>query len=84
MELIFASIAKAAQKGCSFTQHYECYTNGNNSTVIYYKNCLEFPYFLSTSMTAFAMEMLSTLSAEILIGQMSYQQDIYNYVMMQQ
>lgn len=33
-------------------------------------------------MTAFAMGMLSTLSAEILLGQMSYRQkaDIYNYV----
>ena len=69
-------------KGCSFTQHYGCYTTGSSSTVVYDKNCLELPYFLSTNMTAFATEMLITLSAEVLLGQMSYQQkaDIYNYV----
>ena len=42
---------------------------------------MELPYFLSTNMTAFATEMLTTLSAEILLGQMSYRQkaDVYNY-----
>ena len=50
--------------------------------MVYDKNCLELSYFLSTNMTAFAMGMLSTLSAEILLGQMSYRQkaDMYNYV----
>ena len=69
-------------KGCSFTQHYGCYTTGSKSTMVYDKNCMELPYFLSTTMTAFATRMLTTLSAEILLGQMSYRQktDIYNYI----
>ena len=69
-------------KGCSFTQHYGYYTTGSNSILVYDKNCLELPYFLSTNMTAFATGMLTTLSAEILLGQMSYRQkaDIYNYI----
>lgn len=73
---------KYCQKGCSFTQHYGCYTTRSNSIMFYDKNCLEFPYFLSTSMTAFETEILTTLSAEVLLGQMSYRQkaDIYNYV----
>ena len=68
----FRKYCQSSTKGCSFTQHYGYYTTGDNSTVVYDKNCLELPYFLSTNMTAFAMGMLSTLSAEILLEQMSY------------
>ena len=68
----FRKYCQNSGKGCSFTQHYGYYTTGSNSTMFYDKNCLELPYFLSTNMTAFETEMLTTLSAEVLLGQMSY------------
>jgi len=69
-------------KGCSFTQHYGCCTLGSEAQIIYEKSCLDLPYFLSTSMTVFSTKMLSTISAEILLAQTSYQQkvEIYNHI----
>ena len=68
-------------KGCSFTQFYGFHTKGNDSEVIYDDNYHQLPYFLSSHMTAFQMKLLN-LTAEILLGQISYRQraDIYNYV----
>lgn len=67
--------------GCSFTQHYGYHQNGNESEMEYDNNCLDLPYFLSTHMTAFQTKLLHSLSAEILLGQISYKQksEIYNY-----
>jgi hypothetical protein len=69
-------------KGCSFTQSYGFYTNGNDSEVIYDDNYHQLPYFLSSHMTAFQTKVLSNLTAEMLLGQISYRQraDIYNYI----
>lgn len=70
---------KICGRGCSFIQHYGyCFTN---EEIIYDKNCLNLPYFLSSNMTAFETRILKKLSAELLIGQVSYRQrsEIYNY-----
>ena len=77
----FRKYCSNSSKDCSFVQHYGCYTIGDPSTVLYDEDCLDLPYFMSTSMTVFATAMLTKLSAEILIGQMSYKQraDIFNY-----
>jgi len=77
----FRKYCSNSTKGCSFVQHYGCYTIGNVSTLQYDENCLDLPYFLSSSMTVFATELLTRLSAEILLGQMSYKQkaDVFNY-----
>ena len=68
-------------KGCSFTQHYGFHTT-DNGLIEYDKDCLDSPYFLSTNMTCFSTKLLTNLSAEILLGQMSYKQkcDIYNNI----
>ena len=68
-------------KGCSFTQHYGFHQNGGDSEIEYDEDCLDLPYFLSTQMTAFETKLLHSLSAEILLAQISYKQraDIYNY-----
>ena len=68
-------------KGCPFMQHYGFYTT-STSIMEYDRNCLELPYFLSTNMTCISTKLLTKLSAEILLGQMSYKQkaDIYNCV----
>lgn len=69
-------------KGCSFTQHYGFHSIGNDSEVIYDCDSLDLPFFLSTHATAFQTKLLLTLTAEVLLGQLSYTQktDIYNYV----
>ena len=69
-------------KGCQFTQHYGFYMIGNESQVFYEKNLLDLPYFFPSHMTAFATKLLLGLTAELLLGQISYQQraDIYNYI----
>lgn len=68
-------------RGCSFTQHYGCYSCGNSSEVFYDEDCLDLPYFASTNMTIFQTKMLNQLTAETLLGQLSYKQkaEIYNY-----
>jgi hypothetical protein len=68
-------------KGCSFSQHYGFHQNGSDSDIVYDDDYLDLPYFLSSQMTAFQTTMLNTLSAEILLGQISYKQksEIYNY-----
>ena len=70
-------------KGCSFTQHYSFHTTTTN-LIEYDRNCLNQPYFLYTNMTCFSTTLLTKLSAEILLGQISYKQkaDIYNYMLM--
>ena len=69
-------------KGCHFTQHYGFYVNGNESEMFYDVDIFDLPYFLSPHVTAFETKLLSSLTAEIWLGQISYQQrtDIYNYV----
>ena len=68
-------------KGCSFTQHYGNHTNANESEVIYDKDYSELPYFMSSHMTIFETKLLCHLTAEMLLGQLSYKQrsDIYNF-----
>ena len=77
----FRKYCNNAKKGCPFTQHYCFHSVGNNTDVIYDANWADFPFFMSTQKTAFEMSMLQRFSAELLIGQVSYNQrsDIYNY-----
>lgn len=44
-------------------------------------DCLDSSYFVSTNMTVFQTRMLKHLTAELLLGQLSYKQkaEIYNY-----
>lgn len=68
-------------KGCSYNQHYGFHTCGSDSEVIYDKECMQLPYFMSSTATAFETKMLHRLTAEMLLGQISYRQkaEIYNY-----
>ena len=67
--------------GCSFTQHYGFHMTGG-SDIIHDTDSLRLPFFLSSHSTAFQTKMLSSLTAEILLGQISYRQraEIYNYI----
>ncbi len=69
-------------KGCPFTQHYGFHMNGNDSEAVYDSDCLQLPYFVSSHMTVFETKLLHRLTAEMLLGQISYRQrsDIYDYV----
>ena len=70
------------KKGCSYVQHYGFSTNGAQHEVTYDQDWSLRPYFMSSQETAFSLEMLRRLDAEILHGQISYKQraDIYNDV----
>ena len=67
-------------KGCSFAQHYGYHTIGNETEAVYDEYYLKLPYFVSSQMTVFQTNLLCQLTAELLLGQISYQQsaDIYN------
>lgn len=71
-------------KTCSFTQYYGYYTTGGPKAchAIYNADWQSLCYFVSSKETAVSMEFLRRLDAEIVIGQMSYNQraNIYNYV----
>ena len=69
-------------KGCPFTQHYGFYTNVNESEAVYDDDYTQLPYFFSSHMTVFETKLLCHLTAEMLLGQISYRQrsDIYNYI----
>ena len=69
------------RKGCSFRQYYGYSSEGNQSVVFYDSQWPQHKYFVSSSETAFELEMLKKFNAELLIGQISYNQkaEIYNY-----
>lgn len=78
----FRKYCNKARTGCSFTQHYGFHTFGEGTDVTYDENWADLPYFVSTYKTAFEMSMLKAFNAEVLIGQVSYNQrcDVYNYI----
>ncbi len=71
------------RKGCSFRQYYGYSSDGTCSQPVtsYDSNWAEHEYFVSSSETAFELGMLMKFDAELLLGQISYNQkaDIYNY-----
>lgn len=78
----FYKYCQNSRKGCSFTQHYSYSTEGEGSESMYDEDWQTLPFFVSTHKTAFEMQFLKRLDAEILIGQITYNQscDIYNYM----
>ena len=73
-----------SSKICTLTQYYRYYTTA--SQVVYNSDWKSMPYFVSSSLTAFAMSMLTRVDSEVLIGQLSYKQvaDIFNHIHLQQ
>ena len=73
-----------SRRMCSFTQYYGYYTKGGPQSCqsIYNGDWQSLPYFVSSKETAFSMNLLKRLDAEIVIGHLSYKQraDIYNHV----
>lgn len=69
------------RKGCNFRQYYGYSSEGNQSLIFYDTQWAEQKYFVSSSETAFEVDMLRKFDSEILIGQISYNQkaEIYNY-----
>ena len=78
----FWKCCQKASKGCSFTQHYGFHAVGDDTDVIYDEDWADLSYFISTTKTAFEMKLVKDFCAELLIGQVSYNQqcDIYNYI----
>lgn len=77
----FRKLCSNHRKGCSFTQHYGYYTDGNQSETYYECDWRSRQYFVSTTETAFELVFLAKYDADLLLGQISYSQkaDIYNY-----
>ena len=69
------------RKGCNFRQYYGYSSEGNQSITFYDTHWADLRYFVSTSETAFELDMLRRFDAELLIGRISYNQksEIYNY-----
>lgn len=81
----FRKYCQKKWKGCTFTQHHGYHTDSNESevTCTYYDDDYShLPYFVSTQTTVFQTKLLCRLTAEMLLGYISYRQrsDIYNYV----
>ena len=69
-------------KGCSFRQFYGYHSEGSQSVMIYDQDWASYTCFVSSSETAFEMKLLTRFDAELLLGQISYNQkaDIYNCI----
>ncbi len=67
--------------GCNYRQYYGYHSEGSQSVQFYDDDWATVKYFVSSSETAFEMSLLTKFDAEVLIGQISYNQkaDIYNY-----
>jgi len=77
----FRKYCENQSKGCHFVQHYGFYSTDGIDGIIYDDDYYTLPYFMSTSMTVFQGTILKHLTAQLLIGQISYKQkaEIYNY-----
>lgn len=74
---------ECTNKQCPVTQYYGYYsTGGARSRVFYNKDWMDYPYFVSLTLTAFSMSTLREVDVQLLIGQLSYQQiaEIFNQV----
>ena len=69
------------RKGCAFRQFYGYSSEGSQSVTFYDLDWETNNYFISSSKTAFKLQMLQKFDAELLLGQVSYSQksEIYNY-----
>lgn len=78
----FRKFCHKSSKGCSFTQHYGFHCIGEGTSIVYDEDWADLPFFVSTQKTTFETKLLKQFNAELLIGQVSYNQrcDIYNYV----
>lgn len=78
----YRKICSKFRSGCSFVQHYGHYSKGKGQEVFFDEDWQKHTYFLSTRETAFELDFLRQFDAELLIGQISYNQraDIYNYI----
>ena len=66
------------RKGCNVVQFYGYQRERDQR--LHYDNWMSLRYFLSSQETGFELQMLQRFDAELLVGQISYQQkaDIYN------
>lgn len=71
-----------SNSNCSVVQYYGYYSTGSGQSKGYNANWMSLPWFVSSSLTAFSMDLLRRVDSEILIGQLSYKQiaDIYNNI----
>ena len=71
-----------SSKVCSLTQYYGYYSTGGDNLRVYYdSDWATNDYFISSSLTAYSMDLIRQVDSQILIGQLSYKQiaDIYNH-----
>lgn len=68
------------KRTCSFTQYYGYYSTQNQ--IIFNSDWSSLPFFISSRDTAFSLDILKQLDANIMIGQISFKQqaEIYNYM----
>lgn len=77
----FRKYCQNSRKKCHFTQHYGFHTEGDHGDMLYDPDWDSLPYFVSTAKTAFSLSFLDRFEAELLLGQVSFNQKsaIYNY-----
>jgi hypothetical protein len=75
----FRKYCNQSKRGCSFTQHYGFHVYDED--IEYDDDWEDLPFFMSTCKTGFELKLIKEFNAELLIGQVSYNQrcDIYNY-----
>lgn len=74
------------KQGCHIAQHYGYFTitaeTSSTPTVYFDDDWQDLPYFVSSRESVFSMEILHTVNAQIVIGQMSFLQcaDMFNFM----
>ena len=77
----YHKICQNFRKGCTFRQFYGYSSEGSQSFTFYDSDWESNNFFISSSETAFELQVLKKFDAELLLGQISYSQksEIYNY-----
>lgn len=77
----FRKYCQNSRKQCHFTQYYAFHKNGESGKIIFDHDWDQHQYLISSSKTAFSISFLRRFEAELLLGQVSFNQKsaIYNF-----
>ena len=77
----FRKYCQNSRKQCHFTQYYGYHKNGDSGNIIFDQDWDQHQYLISTFKMAFSLSFLERFEAELLLGQVSFNQKsaIYNF-----
>ena len=77
----FRKYCQNSRKQCHFTQYYGFHKNSDSGNISFDQDWEQHQYLVSTSKTAFSLSFLKRFEAELLLGQVSFNQKsaIYNF-----